>query len=35
LRVHLPNQIYFVTNRCEQERFFLLPKPRINRLIGD
>ena len=34
MRVHRENEIYFVTNRCEQERFFLLPKPRINRLIG-
>ena len=34
MRVHRANEIYFVTNRCEQERFFLLPKPKINRLIG-
>jgi REP element-mobilizing transposase RayT len=34
MRVNRANEIYFVTNRCEQERFFLLPKPKINRLIG-
>jgi len=34
MRVHRQHEIYFVTNRCEQERFFLLPRPRINRLIG-
>ena len=34
MRVHLPNHFFFVTNRCEQERFFMLPKPRINQLIG-
>ena len=34
MRLHRHNEIYFVTNRCEQERFFMLPKPKINRLIG-
>jgi REP element-mobilizing transposase RayT len=34
MRVHLPHDIFFVTNRCEEERFLLLPKPAINRLIG-
>lgn len=34
MRVHRQGEVYFVTNRCEQERFLLLPKPRINRLIG-
>jgi putative transposase len=34
MRVHLPNDVFFVTNRCEEERLFMLPKPAINRLIG-
>lgn len=34
MRIWSPGQIYFVTNRCEEERLFLLPKPRIKRLIG-
>ncbi|MCP4600030.1 MAG: hypothetical protein GY847_05740 [Proteobacteria bacterium] len=34
MRIHFPHEIYFVTNRCEEERFFLLPKPNIKRLIG-
>ncbi len=34
MRIHFPNHIYFVTNRCEEERFFLLPRPKIIKLIG-
>ena len=35
MRIHFPkHNIYFVTNRCLQERFFFLPKPRISQLIG-
>jgi len=35
MRVHFPeNNIYFVTNRCLQERFFFLPKPGIVKIIG-
>jgi putative transposase len=34
MRINFPNQIFLVTNRCEEERFFLHPKPGINRLIG-
>ena len=34
MRVNFPGQVYLVTNRTEQERFFLLPKPHIIELIG-
>jgi len=34
MRVHRNGEIYFVTNRCEQERLFMRPSPEINRLIG-
>jgi len=34
IRMHMPNDIHFVTNRCEQERFFMLPSKTINQIIG-
>lgn len=34
MRLHNPDCTWFVTNRCEQERLLLLPKPQVNRLIG-
>ncbi len=34
MRTHSHENLYFVTNRCEEERFFLLPKPNVNQLIG-
>ena len=34
MRVHTNNSVYFVTNRCHQERFFMLPRPGVNKLIG-
>jgi REP element-mobilizing transposase RayT len=34
MRIWNPDLVYFVTNRCEQERLFLLPKPAVLKLIG-
>jgi len=34
MRIWTPDRISFVTNRCEQERLFLLPKPTVLKLIG-
>jgi putative transposase len=34
VRMHLPQTIHFITNRCEQERFFMLPSQTINEIIG-
>ncbi|MFO8071850.1 MAG: hypothetical protein R6V85_08245, partial [Polyangia bacterium] len=34
MRFWSPDNAYFVTNRCEQERLFLLPRPRVLQLIG-
>lgn len=34
MRYNPGGQIFFVTNRCEEERFFLLPKRNIINLIG-
>ena len=34
MRVHFGNHVFFVTNRCEQERFFMIPRPKLNKLIG-
>ncbi|MFO8070800.1 MAG: hypothetical protein R6V85_02895 [Polyangia bacterium] len=34
MRFWSPDKAYFVTNRCEQERLFLLPRPRVLKLIG-
>ena len=33
-RMHLRNDIHLVTNRCFQERFFMLPNDEINFIIG-
>jgi REP element-mobilizing transposase RayT len=32
-RMNLPEDIQFVTNRCEHEMFFMVPRPEINALI--
>ena len=34
MRVHQNGTIYFVTNRCHQERFLMLPRPGIIKTIG-
>jgi len=34
MRIWNPEHIIFITNRCEQERLFLLPRRRITSLIG-
>ena len=34
MRVHFGNDVFFVTNRCEEERFFMLPRAKVNHLIG-
>jgi REP element-mobilizing transposase RayT len=34
MRVWNPDHVYFVTNRCEQERLFLLPRPEVKKLVG-
>jgi len=34
MRVNFPDQVYLITNRCEEERFFLHPRPGIKKLIG-
>lgn len=34
MRFHQNDTIYFVTNRCHQERFFMLPRPGITKSIG-
>ena len=34
MRLHNPDIVWFVTNRCHQERLLLLPRPAVNRLIG-
>lgn len=34
MRYNPGGQIFFVTNRCEEERFFLRPTKKINNLIG-
>lgn len=34
MRYNPGDQIFFVTNRCEQERFFMLPRKKIINLIG-
>ena len=35
MRIHFAeHNVYFVTNRCLQERFFFLPKPGIIKIIG-
>ena len=34
MRIWNPEHVYFVTNRCEQERLFLLPRLEVKRLIG-
>jgi len=34
MRFWSPDHAYFVTNRCEQERLFLLPRPKVLQLIG-
>jgi len=34
LRMLLPGTIYFITNRCVDEQFFLKPGKKINNLIG-
>ena len=34
MRIWKPERIFFVTNRCEQERFFLLPRKGLRELIG-
>ena len=34
MRFHQNDTIYFVTNRCHQERFFMLPRPDIIKTIG-
>jgi REP element-mobilizing transposase RayT len=34
MRIWNPDHVYFVTNRCEQERLFLLPRPEIRKQIG-
>jgi len=35
IRMHLRNAVHFVTNRCEQEQFLLLPRNRINDLVRE
>lgn len=34
MRIWNPEHVYFVTNRCEQERLFMLPKHGVRKLIG-
>jgi REP element-mobilizing transposase RayT len=34
MRFHNPDCVWFVTNRCAQERLFLLPRPEVKQLIG-
>ncbi|HUT77944.1 MAG TPA: hypothetical protein VM285_09675 [Polyangia bacterium] len=34
MRIWNPDHAYFVTNRCEQERLFLLPRPAVIKLVG-
>jgi len=34
IRMHNKNAIHFVTNRCEQEQFLMLPVKTINKIIG-
>ena len=34
VRMHHQNAIHFVTNRCFQERLFLLPSRKVNQIIG-
>ena len=34
IRMHFKHTIHFITNRCEQEQFLLLPSTRVNQLIG-
>lgn len=34
IRMHLNDSIHFITNRCEQEQFLMLPSQTINQLIG-
>jgi len=34
MRIWNQDCVYFVTNRCEQERLFLLPRPAVLKLIG-
>ena len=33
LRRHEPGQLYLVTTRCHQARFFLRPDPQINEAV--
>jgi putative transposase len=35
IRMHFENAVHFVTNRCEQEQFLLLPKGRVNDLVRE
>ena len=34
VRMHQQNDIHFVTNRCFQERLFMLPSHTVNHIIG-
>ena len=34
MRLNLKKDIFFVTNRCEQERFFMVPRPEIKKIIS-
>lgn len=34
IRMHVKDSIHFITNRCEQEQFLMLPSAKINQIIG-